>query len=71
MNNGPQGLHHGHGMGILPDVPAQVEADRAVLHPVVHKIEDFPLGLGFGPPAMTTGTGQPFTTLSKFSHSTF
>src|SRR3990172_4559544 len=22
----------------------------------------------FGPPAITTGTGQPFTTLSKFSH---
>ena len=46
----------------LPDIAAQIDPYGSLLDAIMHKFQHFQFGLALGPPAIMTGTGQPFTT---------
>ena len=65
VDDGPQGPYHGDGMGDLPDVSSQINADGAPLQPVMDKGHHFELGLALGTAGHDDGDRAPFDHLVK------
>ena len=40
MNDGTQCSHHGNGVGVLPHIPSQVDADGTLIHAVIDKLKN-------------------------------